>query len=84
MAFGLPIVSTGCETGPRELLTPGQDALVVATGNSGALAQALLTVIRDPATAARLADAGRRKAAGFALERIALQWDALVKVAADP
>jgi len=23
MAFGLPIVSTDCETGPRELLTPG-------------------------------------------------------------
>ncbi|MBF6986696.1 glycosyltransferase family 4 protein [Cupriavidus sp. IK-TO18] len=84
MAFGLPIVSTDCETGPRELLTPGQDALVVATGNADALAQALLTVIGEPATATRLADAGRRKAAGFALERIALQWDALVKAPAEP
>ena len=84
MAFGLPIVSTDCETGPRELLTPGQDALVVATGNADALAQALLTVIREPATATRLADAGRRKAAGFALERIALQWDALVRTPPAP
>ncbi|WP_317925628.1 glycosyltransferase family 4 protein [Cupriavidus sp. TA19] len=84
MAFGLPIVSTDCETGPRELLTPGQDALVVATGSADALAQALLTVIRDPATAARLAEAGRRKAAGFALERIALQWDALTKTPPAP
>jgi glycosyltransferase involved in cell wall biosynthesis len=79
MAFGLPIVSTDCETGPRELLTPGQDALVVPTGNAKALAEALLSVIRDPDGANRLADAGRRKASTFALERIALQWDALVK-----
>ncbi|MDT4875440.1 Glycosyltransferase Gtf1 [compost metagenome] len=79
MAFGLPIVSTDCETGPRELLTPGQDALVVPTGNAKALAEALLSVIRDPDGANRLADASRRKASAFALEHIALQWDALVK-----
>ncbi len=82
MAFGLPIVSTDCETGPRELLTPGQDALVVATGNAEALATALLTVINEPETASRIAAAARRKAGAFALERIARQWDALVRAPA--
>jgi glycosyltransferase involved in cell wall biosynthesis len=78
MAFGLPIVSTDCETGPRELLSPGEDALVVAREDANALAKALLTVIRQPELAARLGASGRQKASRFALERIALQWDALV------
>lgn len=79
MAFGLPIVSTGCETGPRELLDPGQDALVVPTDDADALASALLAVIGQPDLAARLGASGRRKAGQFALERVALQWDALVR-----
>lgn len=79
MAFGLPIVSTDCETGPRELLDPGQDALVVATDDADALAKALLAVIRQPELAARLGASGRQKASDFALERIALQWDGLVR-----
>ncbi|SPK71388.1 Glycosyltransferase RfaG [Cupriavidus taiwanensis] len=79
MAFGLPIVSTDCETGPRELLAPGEDALMVATDDPGALASALLTVIRQPELAARLGASGRHKAGAFALESIARQWDALVR-----
>ncbi|AQV95277.1 glycosyl transferase [Cupriavidus necator] len=79
MAFGLPIVSTDCETGPRELLTPGQDALVVAADDADALAKALLTMIRQPEMAARLGAGGRQKAGNFTLERLALQWDALVR-----
>ncbi|NOV25070.1 glycosyltransferase family 4 protein [Cupriavidus necator] len=79
MAFGLPIVSTDCETGPRELLSPGDDALVVATDHAEALAGALLTVIRQPELAARLGANGRHKASAFALESIALQWDKLFR-----
>ncbi|WP_167525762.1 glycosyltransferase family 4 protein [Cupriavidus oxalaticus] len=79
MAFGLPIVSTDCEAGPRELLEPGQDSLVVPADNADALAEALLTAIRQPDTANRLSAEARRKASWFAVERLALQWDALVK-----
>ncbi|UDM51827.1 glycosyltransferase family 4 protein [Cupriavidus sp. MP-37] len=79
MAFGLPIVSTDCETGPRELLDPARDALVVATDDANALAQALLAVIRQPELAATLGANGRQKASQFALERLAQRWDALVR-----
>lgn len=78
MAFGLPIVSTDCETGPRELLTPGQDALVVPVDDADALAGALLDVIRNPEQASRLGAAARHKAGTFAMERIARRWDALL------
>lgn len=82
MAFGLPVVSTDCETGPRELLTPGQDALVVPTDDADALADALLRVIRQPEEAGRLGAAARQKAEAFALKRIVRRWDALVGVPA--
>lgn len=83
MAFGLPIVSTDCETGPRELLTPDQDALVVPTDNPDALADALLRVINQPEDASRLGAAARRKAGDFALEQIAARWDALLRATAN-
>ncbi|SOY82767.1 putative Glycosyl transferase, group 1 [Cupriavidus taiwanensis] len=78
MAFGLPIVSTACETGPRELLTPGQDALVVPVDDTDALADALLKVIRDPEQARRIGAAARQKAAAYAIEPIARRWEALL------
>ncbi|RDK12118.1 glycosyltransferase family 4 protein [Cupriavidus lacunae] len=78
MAFGLPIVSTDCETGPRELLTPGQDALVVPTDDADALANALLRVIRQPEEASRLGAEARQKAKAFALDQVGRRWDALV------
>lgn len=78
MAFGLPIVSTACETGPRELLEDNNDAAMVAVDDHRALADALLTLIREPAIAERLAIQGKAKASHFAIESIADQWAAIL------
>lgn len=78
MAFGLPIVSTDCETGPRELLTPGQDALVVPKDAPGALAQAMVHMIRHPEEAARLSAAAHEKASHFSQVHLAQQWQVLL------
>ncbi|MES2010596.1 MAG: glycosyltransferase family 4 protein [Pseudomonadota bacterium] len=79
MAFGLPIVSTDCETGPRELLEPDHDALVVPVDNAQALAQALLHLIHHRHDAIRLAEAARRKAQRFSRDEIVAQWRALLE-----
>ncbi|MHA7681451.1 glycosyltransferase family 4 protein [Cupriavidus sp. PET2-C1] len=78
MAFGLPIVSTDCETGPRELLESGQDALIVPVDDSDAMAQALLHIIHHKDDARRLGEAARQKARRFSMERIVAQWQALL------
>ncbi|WP_441625014.1 glycosyltransferase family 4 protein [Cupriavidus sp. 2MCAB6] len=78
MAFGLPIVSTDCETGPRELLVDGQDALVVPEGEAEALARALVRVIRHSDVATELGEAARQKARGYSQERLAENWRALI------
>ncbi|WKZ85940.1 glycosyltransferase family 4 protein [Ralstonia pickettii] len=79
MAFGLPIVSTACETGPRELLEDGRDAVMVAVDDHAALADALLRLILDRDEAARLGQAASLKATLFTKERIVAAWDELLR-----
>jgi len=78
MAYGLPIISTDCETGPRELLTGEDNALLVATDDPAALAQALMRAIASPSLRTRLSEAGRAVALGYAERRIADIWEQLL------
>ena len=79
MAFGLPIVSTDCETGPRELLEGGRDAVLVATSNQHALADGLLDVISNMAKASQLSRMASEKAKRFSSERITQDWIAILE-----
>jgi len=79
MAFGLPIVSTDCERGPRELLRDGQNALIVTANDANALAKALLHCIKGPDEAARIGAAGRTRAGEFAIPGVMGTWDVLLQ-----
>lgn len=78
MAHGLPIVSSDCETGPRELLRPREDALVVPVDDATALATSILQLIAAPELARQLGEAARTRARDFTAERILPQWDELL------
>lgn len=58
MAFGVPVVTTR-QAGTPEMITDGATGSLVPSGDPGALAEALLEVLRDPAGAERLAAAAR-------------------------
>lgn len=64
MACGLPVVATD-STGARELVDDGVEGLIVAPGESDALAEALDTLLSDPDRARAMGDAGRRRVEGF-------------------
>jgi glycosyltransferase involved in cell wall biosynthesis len=54
MAAGVPVVSTDCESGPQEILNRGQYGTLTPVGDSRALAEAMLAVLkgqRKPAAA---------------------------------
>jgi glycosyltransferase involved in cell wall biosynthesis len=53
MACGLPVIAAGA-SGPREILQDGIDGLIVAPGDSSALAVAMRTLLDDPARAESL------------------------------
>jgi glycosyltransferase involved in cell wall biosynthesis len=69
-----PVVAAAAD-GPRELIVPGRDGLLVPLEDEAALADALADVLNDPARAAALADAGRaRFDAEFAEAPVLARW----------
>ena len=63
-AAGVPVVASDLPV-LRELLTPGEDCLMAAPGDAGALAAALVAAASDEALRARLAEGGRRTSGRF-------------------
>jgi glycosyltransferase involved in cell wall biosynthesis len=60
MRFRKPVVATAAP-GTTEIVVDGETGLLVPIGNPPLLARALRDVIRDPALAARLGEAGRAR-----------------------
>jgi glycosyltransferase involved in cell wall biosynthesis len=80
MAFGLPVVASACETGPKALLVEGGNAVMVPPEDGPALARALLRVIGDPNLRWQLAKGGRLTAEAHTINRIVDQkWEALLR-----
>lgn len=60
MRFRKPVVATAA-SGTTEIVVDGQTGLLVPIGNPPLLARAIRDVVRDPALAARLGEAGRAR-----------------------
>jgi phenylacetate-CoA ligase len=80
LAAGLLVVSTNAG-GIPDLISDGEDSLLVPPRDPDAMAAAVLSLLQDPELAARLAEAGVRKAQGFRWEAIRPQ---LLRVYAAP
>ena len=78
MASGLPVVAFNCAFGPAEMISHGENGLLIDDGNVAALADALDTLMDNGALRARLGAAARAGAGRFALDRIIAQWEALL------
>ncbi|MGW4226544.1 glycosyltransferase family 4 protein [Streptomyces bauhiniae] len=57
MAAGLPVVSTDADHGPRNILTDGEDGLIVPCGDVDAMAEAVLRLVRDDELRRKMAEA---------------------------
>lgn len=74
MAAGLPVVSTDCTHGPREILADGKYGALVPVGDAAALAEAMAKTLNAPVDP----DLLRRRAADFSPERIGDRYEALL------
>lgn len=74
MACGVCCISTDCPNGPRELVTPEVDGLLVESENVGALEEALRRVMGDEKMRARLARAAGGKLAEHSPQKYADFW----------
>jgi len=82
MAAGLPVVVSDT-AGYDEVVTDGSDGLLVPPRDAGGLAEAVGRVLDDPALAARLAAAGRARAAAFDWSVVIEQIEACYREALD-
>jgi glycosyltransferase involved in cell wall biosynthesis len=79
MAVGLPVVSFDCPSGPAELITHGENGLLVPPGDVEALAAALDRLMSDPAERERLGARAREVRERLALPRILAMWDEVLE-----
>lgn len=77
-AFGLPMVAFDCETGPREVIEPGVNGLLVPPGDTAALADALREVLASPDRRVRMSEGSHALAGRFGPEEILTRWEELL------
>jgi glycosyltransferase involved in cell wall biosynthesis len=77
LAYGLPAVSFDCDTGPREIIRPETDGLLVPPGDVAGLAAALDRLMGDAALRQRFAGRAVEARERFSLERISGMWEEL-------
>lgn len=81
LSFGLPIVSFDCDTGPADIIIPGENGWLCSPGSVTALTQGML----DAIAVASLPDSylaycrqAKIKASDFSLDTIKSKWIALL------
>ncbi len=77
MSCGLPVVSFNCPCGPDEIITDGQDGLLVPVGDVIALADKLKMLMTDIDLRTRLSSHARKTSSQYKMENIARRWQAL-------
>ena len=94
MACGLPVVSTDCPSGPREILAPGTEVSVhlqpgqnnelaehgvlVPMGDAQGLAQGMKSLSEDKALQENYAQKSKERAQAFALDKISREYEVLL------
>ncbi len=69
LACGTPVISSRCRWGPEEVLESGRYGRLYDVGDVGGLAEHMLDLLGQEKTI-DLVDAGRRRAADFAVDRV--------------
>lgn len=70
LSCGVPVVSTDCPVGPRDILADGQHGRLVPVGDAPAMAHALMAALDDP----HLPAGAREHAQGFTASRASLAY----------
>jgi glycosyltransferase involved in cell wall biosynthesis len=77
MAYGLPVVSIDCDTGPRDIIRHGIDGVLVPGSASDELRTELDELMSDESQRKKLADRAVEVRERFSIERISRMWESI-------
>jgi glycosyltransferase involved in cell wall biosynthesis len=77
MALGIPVVSTNCPSGPAQIITDGENGLLVPVRDEHLLAKAILRILQDEDLRKRLIENGYKRVKDFLPEKIIRQYEAI-------
>ncbi|CAL9619430.1 glycosyltransferase family 4 protein [Streptomyces sp. enrichment culture] len=83
MRCGLPVVSTDCPHGPREIITDGVDGRLVPVGDTESFAAALLDLVRDGERRRRMGRAALSHAGRYAPGPVVERAERLLRTATE-
>ena len=78
LSHGCPVVSYDIKYGPREQITDGEDGFLVEAGDTRAMADRVIELLKDPALVSRMSKAARMKAAQHGYDRFLSDWGAVL------
>ena len=79
MACGIPCVSFDCPHGPADIITHGEDGLLVPNGDVEQLAEALIDVMKHEEKRQYMGAAAKKHVKRYLPEQIMPLWDTLFK-----
>ena len=77
MSCGLPVVSYDCPCGPKDIITDGEDGLLVSAGDERMLAEKICWLIENPDQRLKMGAAALKKADNYRPEKIVPMWQNL-------
>ena len=78
MACGCPVVSTDCNTGPKEILGDNEHGLLVPVDDHEAMALAVEKLLFDPKMRKKFGERGLKRAGHFQIDKITARYIAVL------
>jgi glycosyltransferase involved in cell wall biosynthesis len=79
MSCGIPPVAFACPCGPKDIITDGEDGLLVTPGDIQEFAEKICYLIEKEDIRKEMGRKARLRAQDFRLEKLAREWDKLFK-----
>lgn len=74
MACGLPVVSFDFQCGPKDIIQPEVNGLLVKNGDISGLAEAMMKVMRDEAMRKRMSEEAKKVTETYSEEKVMKLW----------